>query len=296
MIVDDVEDDLQTGFVEARDHLLEFAQTVRDIRRVARVGREKADRVVAPVVRQPLFLKLAVVDERMDRQEFDRGHTERLDVIDDRFLAESGVGAPQALGNRRVQLRETLDVGLVENRVVPGYELPALLAVPLELLIDDNAFGHEWRAVAVVERRVVTRLHLVAEDGGIPFELAGMGARIGIEKQLVGIETMAFGRLVGSMHAVAVELSGPDVRHIAVEDLVRVFRQLDTRGLGRTAAVEQTDFNLRRVGRKQREVGALSVPMRTARMGCAFFYRVRHVVEILKARPPLERSRWKAQA
>ena len=49
-------------------------------RGVARLGREEADRVVAPVVRQPLLEQMAVVDEGVDRQQLDRGDAERLQM------------------------------------------------------------------------------------------------------------------------------------------------------------------------------------------------------------------------
>ena len=87
-------------------------------------------------------------------------------------------------------LGEALDVGLVEDGVVPGHELAVRLAFPVEIGIDHHAFGHEGRAVPLVEGKVVHRLHLIAEDRGVPFQLAGMGAGIGIEHQLVGIEAV----------------------------------------------------------------------------------------------------------
>ena len=52
MVVDHVDDDLEPGVVEARHHLLEFLQRLRRVGGVARVGREEADRVVAPVIRE----------------------------------------------------------------------------------------------------------------------------------------------------------------------------------------------------------------------------------------------------
>ena len=97
VVVDDVEDDLEAGLVEARHHLLEFAQAVGAVGGVARVGREEADRVVAPIVGQTLLEQMTVVDEGVDRQQLDRGHAERPDVIDHVLAAEAGVGAAQML-------------------------------------------------------------------------------------------------------------------------------------------------------------------------------------------------------
>ena len=63
--------------------------------RVARLGREEADRVVAPVVAQPPLDQMAVVDERVHRQQLDRGDAEALQVVDHRRGRQAGVGAAQ---------------------------------------------------------------------------------------------------------------------------------------------------------------------------------------------------------
>lgn len=52
VVVDHVQNHLQTGLVEASDHLLEFAQGLLGLVGVAGVRREKPDGVVAPVVGQ----------------------------------------------------------------------------------------------------------------------------------------------------------------------------------------------------------------------------------------------------
>ena len=136
--------------------------------------------------------------------------------------------------------------------------------------IDHHAFRHEGRAVALVEGQVVHRLHRVAEDRGIPVQLAGMGAGVGIEQQLVGIEAVPRVRLVGAVDAVAVDGAGPDLGQVAVPDLVGVFGQLDALDLLVAGAVEQADLDLGGVGREEREIGALAVPGRAAREGRAF--------------------------
>jgi hypothetical protein len=41
----------------------------------------------------------ALVDERMDRQQLDRGHAQALQMLDDRRRREAGVGAAQRLGD-----------------------------------------------------------------------------------------------------------------------------------------------------------------------------------------------------
>ena len=65
----------------------------RAVRQIARLGREEAERVVAPVVAQPAAAAGAVLHEGMDRHQLDRGDAEPAQVIDDRGIAEGGEGA-----------------------------------------------------------------------------------------------------------------------------------------------------------------------------------------------------------
>ena len=67
----------------------------------------------------------------------------------------------------------------------------------------------------------------VAEDGRVPVELADMGARVGVEQQLVRIEAMAGLRLVGPVDAKAVEGARADVGDVAVKNLVGELRQFE---------------------------------------------------------------------
>ena len=71
-----------------------------DVLRVARLRREEAERVVAPVVRQPLFDQHAVVDEAVDRQQLDGGDAEALQMLDRCRLRQAAVGAAQVLRAR----------------------------------------------------------------------------------------------------------------------------------------------------------------------------------------------------
>src|SRR5271166_1845507 len=117
---------------------------------------------------------------------------------------------------------------LVDYRMLPRDGAPAGLALPIEVRIDDDRFGDEWRAVAVVESGVVTTLELVAEHRRVPFQIAKMPARIGVQHELVGIEAVPVVGLVGAVDAVPVNRPGADTRYIGVPDLVGKFGQLDT--------------------------------------------------------------------
>ncbi len=163
---------------------------------------------------------------------------------------------------------KALDVGLVDDGLVPVHIVPCGLGLPIEIGIDHHAFRHEGRAVALIEGEVVAALHLVAEHGRIPCQRAGMGARIGIEQQLVGVEAMAGVGLIGAIDAVAIEGAGADPGDIAVKHLIGIFRQFEAVRL--TLAVEQADLHLGGIGRKHGKVGAFAAPMRAQRPGQAF--------------------------
>ena len=68
VVVDDVEYHFDARIVIARDHLFEFLQRRTWHRRIARIGREETDRVVAPIVGQAFVQKKAIVDEGKDSE------------------------------------------------------------------------------------------------------------------------------------------------------------------------------------------------------------------------------------
>ena len=78
-------------------------------------------------------------------------------------------------------ISKTLDMGFVDNGLIPRDTQSASFALPVESGIDDNAFGHERCAVTLVECGVVAGFHLVAENRGIPLEVSRMGACVRIE-------------------------------------------------------------------------------------------------------------------
>ena len=74
VVVDDVEDDLDPGFMQGLHQVLELGDDLRDTpRRVLAVRGEEADRVVSPVVTQAAVDQVVVVDELMDRHQLHRG-------------------------------------------------------------------------------------------------------------------------------------------------------------------------------------------------------------------------------
>src|SRR5271156_5038311 len=116
-----------------------------------------------------------------------------------------------------MQFGEALYVCFIKDRVIPGHSMVARLTLPVEVRIHHHAFGHKGRTVALVESRVVTRFHLVAEHCGIPDQRASVSPRIWVKQQLVGIESMSCIRLVGPVNAISIESSRPDSRQVTVK-------------------------------------------------------------------------------
>src|SRR5438105_9368141 len=174
----------------------------------------------------------------MNRQQLYRCYAERLNVFYD-FIGEPLIGAAPFFRQCAVELGEAAEMELVNNRVLPRDAAARGLALPIEIRVDDYAFRHERRAVAFVEGRIVARFELISENRWVPFQIAEMSARIRVEHQLVGIEAVPRGGLVGSMDAVAVNRPGVHIRHIAVPDLVGEFGKLDGRPLALAGLVEE---------------------------------------------------------
>ncbi len=141
------------GGVQRLDQVLEFEDLLAALPAggILVVRREIADRVVAPVVAKAAFDERRVLHELMNRQQFDGGDSEVLQVLDRDRMRETGVGAAQLLRNVRVRAAESLDVRFVHDRAMPRrVRLP--IVAPVEEGIDDDAPGDERRAIEFVLR------------------------------------------------------------------------------------------------------------------------------------------------
>ncbi len=162
-------------------------------------------------------------------------------------------------------------MGFVDDRVVPGDAAPAVFAAPVEIGIDDGAFRHEGRAVALVESEVISiGADGVAEHRGIPCEFAGVCARVGVEQELVRIEAMSGLGLERPVHAKAVERAGPDAGNMAVENLVGIFGQFQPLDFASVRCVKDADLDPCRMRGEDREISAVGVGCGAERIGLAF--------------------------
>src|SRR6185437_3540252 len=146
-----------------------------------------------------------------------------------------------------MKLSEAADMGFIDNGKIPWYPTATRRTFPIKIGIDDNAFRHERRAVAIVETQIVPGLHLVSKDRRVPRQLAEIPLGIGVEQQLVGIEAVPGLRLVRTMDPVAIDRARSDVRNITVPDFVGEFWELDSADLLFPFAVEDAYLDLSRV-------------------------------------------------
>src|SRR5262245_27376225 len=243
MVVDHVENHVDPGVVEARNHLLELTQAVAWIGRVARLRREKADAVVSPVVCQASRQQVTLGHRSMDRQQFDTGYTQRLDVIQYLTASQALIRSADFRRQTGVQLRKAANMCLINNGPIPTDGVSRGVIVPVEAQIGYRAFRYKGCAVPLIERQVVAGLQLVPEDCRMPGYCADMRCGIRIDEQLMGIEPMTGIRLVWTIYAVAIRRPGRDCRQVTVPDLVGVLGQGNAIELALSRFVEDADFD-----------------------------------------------------
>src|SRR5690554_6309993 len=118
-------------------------------------------------------------------------------------------------------------MGLVDHGAIPVGLRPGMTP-PGERRIYDPGLGHEGRTVALVEAQVrVRRAYGVAEQGLGPLQLADQLLGVGVDQQLVRVETVAGIRLVGPVDPIAVDHARVGIGQVSMPDLVGIFRQFD---------------------------------------------------------------------
>ena len=266
MVVDDVEDHLETRVVQAGHHLLELREGEVRHPGVTRIGREEADGVVAPVVAQPPLDEEVVVDEGVDRQQLDGGDAEVAYVMHHLAHRHAGKGAAQRRRHAGMAHGVAAHMRLVDDHALPRHARRRF-AAPGEGRVDHPAFRHAGGAVRGAEAQIGVRIaKLVAVHLGAPAQLAHVRFRVRVEQQLVGVEAVTGTRIIRPVHAIGVDRAGAGGVHVAVPDLVGILRQLDAFELGLASLVEQAQLHLRRMRREQREIDAEPVPGGAQRM------------------------------
>src|SRR5205814_1605463 len=114
------------GIVQALHRRLEVGDDA--VGEEARIGREEADRVVAPVVAEPVLGQVALVEPGLDRQQLDGVDAELNQVVDDRRRAQRREGAAPTPVDAGMLLGEAADMQLVDDRLFPGGLRPPVVA------------------------------------------------------------------------------------------------------------------------------------------------------------------------
>jgi hypothetical protein len=164
---------------------------------------------------------------------------------------------------------EAAHVRFVDHHVRPG-NVRCLVVAPGEGRVDDPALGHAGVVVTAVEGQVLVAVtDLVAEMGVAPAHLADDILGVGFDEQLVAVEAVAVGGVVGAVDAVAVEQAGARLGQVAVPDQIGLLTQFDALHFAPSVGIEKAQFDTFGVFRKEGEVDALAVPGSTAWSGSA---------------------------
>ena len=115
VVVDHVEQHLDPGLMQFPHHLAELGQRIAPA--IARLGRKKADRVVAPVILQAPRHQKTVIEKRLHRQQLDRGDAKLLIMLDHRRGSHPGVIAALAGRHPGMPRRQAFDMRLVDQRL-----------------------------------------------------------------------------------------------------------------------------------------------------------------------------------
>src|SRR5258708_23609413 len=240
MVVNDIEDDFDTGVVQSRYRRSKCIE--RPVHGVARLRGEESQRVVAPIVTQARLDQMPTIDKCVDRQQFDCSHAEALEMFDHRGGGKAAIRPAPQRRHVLAKLGDSVDGGFVDACGPPWNRGPAFFA-PGKGFVDDHTLGHTTRIVAPVERQIAARAAgPVAEMRVAPYEPSGELLRIRIDEELVGIEAQPALGLIGGMNAIAVELPLGYIAHVTVPDMLAQFRKADHLDLARSMPYDRTQF------------------------------------------------------
>src|SRR5262245_23387548 len=225
MIIDNVEENLDAGIVQRSDRCLEADNAF--FAEIAWFGRKEGKGRIAPIVSQPLFHQQPLVAKGMDRHKFDGRDSELNEMLDDCRMAKSSIGSAHGERDALMEIGQTLYVRFVDDGRTPAAPRSTVVS-PCVRGILHNTFGHHWRAVSPVHREIAAmRARTITEKRVVPDYAAVEPARVRIDQELIGVETMPFFWSIGAIHAVAIVLAGHYALEVAMPDLVSPQRQAD---------------------------------------------------------------------
>src|SRR5215470_10570333 len=123
-----------------------------------------------------------VVNELMNRHEFDRSDAEPLEVTDDRWMCESQVASSKLDRHVGMFLRETLYVSFVNHGHIPRCP-KRLFILPIKTRICDYGSRDVWGGIQVVTGTLRAK-EMMGEYSLIPFHPSLNASGIGVQKEL----------------------------------------------------------------------------------------------------------------
>ena len=266
VVVDDVEDHLDPGLVQRPDHGLELRDLFapRSAGAIGVVRGEQADRVVAPVVRQPASSQAVVRHELVDRHQLDRRDSQLLQVTHDRRMRQPLVGPAQFFRYLGMQPGQAPHMRFVDHGFAVGSP-GRPVQVPVEVRIHHHRPRHVRRRVRIAA--LVRAAQGVGIYRGVPADASLNRLRVRIQQQLGRVAAASGGRIIGAADPVPVTLARPDTRQITVPDEPV---HLPQRHPGLRAIIgEQAQVHLLRHLREQGEVSPRTVISRPQRIAVA---------------------------
>ncbi len=263
VVVDDIENNLDIRIVDRVHHPPELGDPAAA--EITRLGRKKAQRIVAPEISQPARAQEPLVHEGVHGHELNGSDPERLQVGEDVAVAQAPKRAALVRPERGVTHRESAHVRLVDDRLAPRH---AAARARRRAGRRDHRLRHERRAVGVDGRCAVGRRRMRVELAG-PGQRTVDRARIRVEQQLVRVEAKTSGGIVGPGYAIAVALTRAQTRNVSSPHRVGVSAHGDAARLA-PVGVEQAEPDGRRVLRVKAEPHAGGVrdgPLRIPGLG-----------------------------
>ena len=148
VVVDHIQNDLDIMGVKFADHVAKAKKALRTV--VARLGSKEADCVVAPVIAQTPVHQKPVIDERMNRQQFNGCHTKLLQMLQHGVRSQPFIGAFDSLGHRWMLLGKAFDMDLIDQCIVP-VAIWTFFNSRKQFRVGYDGFGHHRSTVTLVE-------------------------------------------------------------------------------------------------------------------------------------------------
>ena len=196
--------------MEGGDHRAKLGRLLPEVARGGKpsVGREKPQRVVAPIVVETACCQPWFGNAVVHRQKLDCGDAQVEQVLDNTGMRQPGVSTAQMFGYARVGHGEAAHVKLIDHGVAPWHARRVHHRRPV--IRSDHRPWQVGRGVADVglaaERVIVMGIERI-----VVAHLAGDGFGVRVNEEFVGVETLPLGGIPRAVYPVAVALPRLDV-------------------------------------------------------------------------------------